>query len=363
MLLQSLFIDIRFVFRQLRKTPGFTLAGIVLLALGIGTNTAVFTLANSRILRSLPVGDAGVRALQEQYASRLHLQTWFGSIGLAIACVSASSLLMVGTTGRRMEISIRTALGATHKRILCQFFTESLLLAGMVSFASQAVAQAGERMLLVLAFPESDRALIDTMPSPVIIAFTFGGSLFSAMLFGVAPGWIAAQAGPTGVLRRCAGATTARAWLLQRWMTVLMTVLSLALLACAGVFPRSMTMIFSTSGLLVTTVGLCGISFHGMTRRTHEIGIRTALGAGRCRIIFLLLRGAMVQTLLGLAIGIPVVLLCALSAKAQLQEFSSEDARGMMGTIFIIAIATCAAGIIPTWRAANIEPMQALRTE
>ncbi len=57
--LENFFMDVRFGLRQLRKNPGFTAVAVVTLALGIGANTAIFTLINAVLLQSLPVKDPG----------------------------------------------------------------------------------------------------------------------------------------------------------------------------------------------------------------------------------------------------------------------------------------------------------------
>ena len=124
-----------------------------------------------------------------------------------------------------------------------------------------------------------------------------------------------------------------------------------------------LTMLFGGLALVLAAVGLYGVTSYTVARRTSEIGIRMALGAERGGVVAMVMRGAMMQTLLGLAIGIPVALLCVRFVKAQLYEITSADGTVMAGAILTLAVAACVAGIIPARRAATIDPMRALRVE
>ena len=77
----------------------------------------------------------------------------------------------------------------------------------------------------------------------------------------------------------------------------------------------------------------------------------------------MIMRGAMIQTVLGLGIGIPVALLCIRFVKSQLYEITHVDGRVMMGAIVTLAAAACIAAIVPARRAASIDPVKALRME
>jgi predicted lysophospholipase L1 biosynthesis ABC-type transport system permease subunit len=72
---------------------------------------------------------------------------------------------------------------------------------------------------------------------------------------------------------------------------------------------RLMTL-FGALILLLATVGLYGVTSYTVARRTSEIGIRMALGSERSGVIAMIMRGAMIQTVLGLAIGLPVAFFC-----------------------------------------------------
>ena len=124
-----------------------------------------------------------------------------------------------------------------------------------------------------------------------------------------------------------------------------------------------LTMLFGALALLLATIGLYGVTAYAVERRTPEIGIRMALGAERDSVVAMVLRGAMIQTALGLAIGIPVALLSVRFVKAQLYEITNADGSVLLGAIVTLAVAACIAGIIPARRAASIDPVLALRSE
>jgi len=124
-----------------------------------------------------------------------------------------------------------------------------------------------------------------------------------------------------------------------------------------------LTELFGGLALLLATIGLYGVTAYAVVRRTPEIGIRMALGANRIGVIQMIMRGAVIQTALGLAIGIPVAMLCVRFVKAQLYEITSADSSVMTTAILALSLAACLAGILPARRAASIDPAQALRAE
>jgi predicted permease len=559
---------------------------------------------------TLVPGGAGVQSMQEEYRSHLHLLMWIAGLVLLIACANIANLMLVRGMGRRAEMSVRTALGAGRGRIVRQLLTESVLLACLGGLAGLALAYAGTRMLLMMAFPGDQNVPINASPSLEVIGFAFGLSLMTGVLFGVAPAWIAARANPADVLRSSSRTTATGASLLQRGLVVLQAALSLVLLVGAGLFSQSLnklegtdlkldarnryivhinpqaagysqtqlealyrtmeerfhalpgvtkvgiatytpmednnwgtgislqglpeidsgasvvkanaeyfdsvgtrvvmgrgigvqdtpsapkvavvnqsfvntflkgrnpigqhfggggqassgdfeivgvvedtaymtvrwkhhemyflpamqrpasakgpiekdislyagaivvqtarpmnemetlarrtlaginpnltvvkfqtfteqiadrfseermiarlTVLFGALALLLATIGLYGVTAYTVGGRTSEIGIRMALGAERGSVIAMIMRGATVQTLLGLAIGVPVALLCVRFVKAQLYEITKADTTVMAGAIVTLALAAGIAGLIPARRAASIDPAKALRTE
>jgi macrolide transport system ATP-binding/permease protein len=191
-------------------------------------------LAKARIV--LSPGGTGIQSMQDDYASKLKLLMWISGLVLLIACANIANLLLVRGMNRRAEMSIRTALDAMRTRIVRQLITESLVLSIISGIAGLVVAYAGTRMLLAMAFPGAQNVPIDASPAGVVLAFAFGISLLTGIIFGVAPAWITSNAIPADALRSVTRTTTSGASLLQRSLIVLQSALALVLLVGAGMF-------------------------------------------------------------------------------------------------------------------------------
>jgi len=124
-----------------------------------------------------------------------------------------------------------------------------------------------------------------------------------------------------------------------------------------------LTMLFGALALLLATVGLYGVSAYTVARRTAEIGIRMALGAERGKVTAMILRGALVQAILGLAVGVPIAWLCVRFVESQLYQIKGINAVVLLSSVLTLVVAASMAGWIPARRAASIDPAKALRTE
>jgi ABC-type antimicrobial peptide transport system permease subunit len=124
-----------------------------------------------------------------------------------------------------------------------------------------------------------------------------------------------------------------------------------------------LTMLFGLLALVLASVGLYGITSYQVARRTSEIGLRMALGANRGSVVRMVMRSAIFQAGLGLAIGIPIAIFGARAMADQLYGVRSYDPVSLLIAVVVLLGSATVAGFIPARRAANIEPMTALRTE
>jgi predicted permease len=124
-----------------------------------------------------------------------------------------------------------------------------------------------------------------------------------------------------------------------------------------------LTSLFGLLALVLASIGLYGVTAYSVARRTGEIGIRMALGADRMNVLKMVLKGAFLQVAIGLAIGIPLTILGGRAMASQLFGIKPYDPLILMTTMVVLAAAAFVASAIPARRAANVEPMEALRTE
>jgi predicted permease len=185
-------------------------------------------------------GGAGIQNLQQETGKGLYLLMAISVLVLLVACANVANLLLARGATRKGETSIRMALGAARSRLIRQMLTESVLLGCMGGLAGLAVAYAGTRMILSLAFPDAPQLPIHASPSLPVLGFAFLLSLATGILFGVVPAWITSRSDPAEALRGVNRSTRDRTTLPQKSLIVFQAALSLVLLMDAGLLTRSL---------------------------------------------------------------------------------------------------------------------------
>jgi predicted permease len=121
--------------------------------------------------------------------------------------------------------------------------------------------------------------------------------------------------------------------------------------------------IFGAGGLLLAAIGIYGVMGYSVARRTHEIGIRIALGADRHDIMKLMVRQGMVLVLIGAGLGLVLALALTRVVKSLLFEISATDPLTFAAVVLVLVGVALAACYLPARRATKVDPLVALRYE
>ena len=128
-------------------------------------------------------------------------------------------------------------------------------------------------------------------------------------------------------------------------------------------FNASLLLIFALVSLVLAAVGLFGVVSYLAAQRTTEIGVRIALGAQRNQVLTLILRDGLRPALIGLAIGLATSAAVTQLIQSMLYQTRPLDPQifsVVALTLLVVAVAAC---VIPAWRAAQLDPVAALRME
>jgi putative ABC transport system permease protein len=219
-----------------------------------------------------------IRTMMEVLVGATVKQTlWilFGAVGfvLLIACANIANLLLARATGRRKEMAIRAAMGASRWRIGRQLLTESLLLALIGGGLGLVVARLAVRFILYIsptAIPRSREIGLDWR----VLAFTLGVSVLTGILFGLVPALQAGEVDVHETLKEAGRGTSARHWL-RSSLVIVEVATTMVLLIGAGLMIRSFYRLqnvnpgFSYENLTSFTVALPARKYANLEQRSQ----------------------------------------------------------------------------------------------
>jgi putative ABC transport system permease protein len=128
-------------------------------------------------------------------------------------------------------------------------------------------------------------------------------------------------------------------------------------------FQTTLLTVFSVVALLLAAVGTYSVISYSVAERTHEIGLRAALGANAANLRWLVLGQGLLLSMAGLAIGAAGSFVLARTLSTLLYGVGSHDPLTFASAAATVVLATLAACLVPAWRATRVDPLVALRYE
>jgi putative ABC transport system permease protein len=188
-------------------------------------------------------GGAGVAAMKDQYEDGLKLLLIAAGCVLLVACGNLANLMLARGLKDRTQTSIRVALGASRGCLVRKALVESVLLAMLGGVFGIGVAFAGTKLILYLAFQlggPNTYVPVDAAPSWPVLLFTFGVSVLTGLIFGMAPAWMTSHVDPVEALRGANRSVGGSGTLAQKSLVVIQAAMSLVLLSAAALLGQSL---------------------------------------------------------------------------------------------------------------------------
>jgi predicted permease len=187
-------------------------------------------------------GSQGRSYFREALTTPLWLLLAVTGTVLLLACANLANLLLARAAARQREFAIRLAIGAGAARIVRQLLVESFVLAACGADVGLVLAAWADTLLLKVVVADSSELAVSTTPDLRILAFTFGVTLLTTILFGLIPAFQAARADVAPTLKDQAGAVVGGGHvLLRKCLVTAQVTLSVLLLIGAGLFIRTLS--------------------------------------------------------------------------------------------------------------------------
>jgi predicted permease len=191
----------------------------------------------------LSPGGAGFSSLGRDYSEGLLLLMITACCVLLVACANIANLLLARGLRNRQQTAVRVALGASRARLVRNALLESITLSLIGGAAGVAVAWAGARLILYLAFHASERSTwipVQATPSTLVLLFALGVSLLTGVIFGIAPAWMTSHAEPVEALRGANREVGGSRHSAQKALIIAQAAVSLVLLSVAAMLGSSL---------------------------------------------------------------------------------------------------------------------------